>query len=657
MHNVGFLQEKIDKARQTIADKSPEFMDYMNEVRIAYAKGFPDQEFHTYEEVSIAASMLCLFVEFHLAENDLGKALPPFISLSKMLEYVLATSPFTELQKKKLSKMKIECWQKIVSLQKKDESFIPDRDYEKVERLSEDVLNATASRNKDKMLASLEALNTAGETVFGGKLKDLPCIKSYFIMKHAILKCLSFNNFGELCRKIYAGVKDCYNSLMTSSNAGLSELDKDEIKKIMSAIESDSLAYMNPLKRNRFVLRWDYRCTLCRQHIADETGSHMVPNFLARNAFSYDGSNKNDREALDFQSLNAPEANRSYYGREVPVQRIEMAEGHNFTEEDIKNNVNLLMYDNEFCKSCEKRFGVLETAYSDFYNGNKKTISPRLAYLFWLSVLWRMSMGRMGVFIKIEVELELRDILDKGISGMAKEIANSTTDLGQWYYVAYQCKELREGDKGILGSRYEYSPYVIIVNDMVVVFFPSKPEKILKIGSLSIYSSDLQSWHKDVTPHKQITRKTFWSIRDYIIDSAYENFSPSRENRLLNIREYERHIGKALDTETKGLLMEVLSSDEEPLYYCRIPKFSRVLAALMRQKEADEKHEDYDPLKDEELFLNQKDFDNFDESISEIDNLEEKQEPYVNPYRKIGRNDPCPCGSGKKYKRCCGRNE
>ena len=24
--------------------------------------------------------------------------------------------------------------------------------------------------------------------------------------------------------------------------------------------------------------------------------------------------------------------------------------------------------------------------------------------------------------------------------------------------------------------------------------------------------------------------------------------------------------------------------------------------------------------------------------------------------KKIGRNDPCPCGSGKKYKQCCGRN-
>ncbi|MFR4118040.1 MAG: SEC-C metal-binding domain-containing protein, partial [Bilophila wadsworthia] len=24
---------------------------------------------------------------------------------------------------------------------------------------------------------------------------------------------------------------------------------------------------------------------------------------------------------------------------------------------------------------------------------------------------------------------------------------------------------------------------------------------------------------------------------------------------------------------------------------------------------------------------------------------------------KPGRNDPCPCGSGKKYKKCCGANE
>ncbi|WP_279355603.1 YchJ family protein [Fundidesulfovibrio agrisoli] len=30
------------------------------------------------------------------------------------------------------------------------------------------------------------------------------------------------------------------------------------------------------------------------------------------------------------------------------------------------------------------------------------------------------------------------------------------------------------------------------------------------------------------------------------------------------------------------------------------------------------------------------------------------QEPVVSEGPKVGRNDPCPCGSGKKYKKCCG---
>lgn len=34
-----------------------------------------------------------------------------------------------------------------------------------------------------------------------------------------------------------------------------------------------------------------------------------------------------------------------------------------------------------------------------------------------------------------------------------------------------------------------------------------------------------------------------------------------------------------------------------------------------------------------------------------------KKEPVVRKDKKIGRNDPCPCGSGKKYKQCCGRNQ
>ncbi len=32
---------------------------------------------------------------------------------------------------------------------------------------------------------------------------------------------------------------------------------------------------------------------------------------------------------------------------------------------------------------------------------------------------------------------------------------------------------------------------------------------------------------------------------------------------------------------------------------------------------------------------------------------EEEQQPYVREHTKVGRNSPCPCGSGKKYKKCC----
>ena len=33
----------------------------------------------------------------------------------------------------------------------------------------------------------------------------------------------------------------------------------------------------------------------------------------------------------------------------------------------------------------------------------------------------------------------------------------------------------------------------------------------------------------------------------------------------------------------------------------------------------------------------------------------ERPQPFVRPGEKVGRNDPCPCGSGKKYKQCHGR--
>ena len=43
------------------------------------------------------------------------------------------------------------------------------------------------------------------------------------------------------------------------------------------------------------------------------------------------------------------------------------------------------------------------------------------------------------------------------------------------------------------------------------------------------------------------------------------------------------------------------------------------------------------------------------ENINGIDGETTNHEPIRNEGPKVGRNDPCPCGSGKKYKNCHGK--
>ena len=45
----------------------------------------------------------------------------------------------------------------------------------------------------------------------------------------------------------------------------------------------------------------------------------------------------------------------------------------------------------------------------------------------------------------------------------------------------------------------------------------------------------------------------------------------------------------------------------------------------------------------------------FDEETRKALYLEQKKSGTVVVGKKVGRNDPCPCGSGKKYKKCCGK--
>jgi preprotein translocase subunit SecA len=47
----------------------------------------------------------------------------------------------------------------------------------------------------------------------------------------------------------------------------------------------------------------------------------------------------------------------------------------------------------------------------------------------------------------------------------------------------------------------------------------------------------------------------------------------------------------------------------------------------------------------------------YEEALAEADAETQppKAQPFVRQGQKVGRNEPCPCGSGKKYKQCHGR--
>lgn len=48
-------------------------------------------------------------------------------------------------------------------------------------------------------------------------------------------------------------------------------------------------------------------------------------------------------------------------------------------------------------------------------------------------------------------------------------------------------------------------------------------------------------------------------------------------------------------------------------------------------------------------------FEKDDDRWYYVDGTMIKPEPVVRTVPKVGRNDPCPCGSGAKFKKCCGK--
>ena len=136
-------------------------------------------------------------------------------------------------------------------------------------------------------------------------------------------------------------------------------------------------------------------------------------------------------------------------------------------------------------------------------------------------------------------------------------------------------------------------------------------------------------------------------LRHSVQNASYEQKDPLLIYKLESVNLFDAMVEK-INSETVGILMRgqiPIQQQPEQQQQQQAPAQVQVRAA------APEQRQDMSKYREQKENLN----DPAQDAAARQDTRQQpKNQPFVAP-KKIGRNDPCPCGSGKKYKNCHGR--
>ncbi len=153
---------------------------------------------------------------------------------------------------------------------------------------------------------------------------------------------------------------------------------------------------------------------------------------------------------------------------------------------------------------------------------------------------------------------------------------------------------------------------------------------------------------------KEVVKAFEKSILLHVIDEAW------KEN-LRELDELKHSVQNASYEQKDPLLIYKLESVN--LFDVMVDKINnQTVSILMRgqipvqepqdiRQAAPEQHQDMSQYREQKQDLN----DPHQQAAAQHDTREAKREP-IRVEKTVGRNDPCPCGSGKKYKNCHGKN-
>lgn len=326
-------------------------------------------------------------------------------------------------------------------------------------------------------------------------------------------------------------------------------------------------------------------CCLCRKHVADEVGSHAVPHLLLQKVFNLDGKQGRDYETVERHTL-ADGERYCYLGTGIlPEERAEIL-NHELSQDEIDtaaDDHNPLTFDHFFCKDCEKRLSVIESQYAQIINGKKGTYKWSVPYLFWMSVVWRMSITKMGTILPRDHEEKYRKILDYALSLDKDKICDDSRKLGHCAYTIDEVEDPKGEGLGIFGFPTATIPAGFIIGKQIVRFYHSldKARKVSK--KIGVPQENVNDGTK-----KEVIGKCgfldFWFTKQAMFDEhLWLNFNTAGTG--MNISQFIANTNlekEHLDATGKFAIFHPLSPDVDG-YYLKIPHAIFKISSLIEK--------------------------------------------------------------------------
>ena len=339
------------------------------------------------------------------------------------------------------------------------------------------------------------------------------------------------------------------------------------------------------------------KCLLCRKNDADAVGSHLVPHMLIQQLFSFDGKKGRDKEIAEVFNLSDGEYS-NYFGRNINSDIMSDINNRPVSDVEIDYEASkhsVFTRDHFFCQDCEKRFMAIESYYADILNGKIKNYPPAIPYLFWISVIWRMSIGNMGLKMYPKDERILRKILDKTLSKEREKIQCDRKSLGNCAYGIYHCDDIKDETTGIIGMHRRTIPYKVLIGKDYINFFMSHRDA----REFNERHDDPADDYNDGTRKetiKSIPFISFWLAKRSLLDENYvydqylirKGIHPA--DTITRFIDQDKDLYADFDgryVADAGMNVDMIKND-------RTPVFPRAVAKILKYIE---KHQD-EPLKE-----------------------------------------------------------